>query len=153
MTFEPITKENRESLEALMLAYYQEGEDAETPVETIKDFIAYLFQKLCDGEIAGVMVKNDGPYEGFCLWMKDEAHSEFSEVPGYGTILEIGVKPEARKKGIGREIVRHAEAQMRKQGAASFYVSAYGPSEAFWERCSYYRSERTAKNGLPIFVK
>lgn len=151
--YERITKENYGCFEALMIEYYREGEDADTPIEAIKDFIGYLFQKLGDGEIEGVMAQNDGSCEGFCLWMKDEAHSEFSEVPGYGTILEIGVRPEARKKGLGQELVRYAQAQMKQQGVTSFYVSAYGPAEPFWERCGYCKTERTAKNGLPIYVK
>ena len=151
--FEPITKENHVSFEALMIAYYQEGEDADTPIETIKDFIDSLYQMIGSGSIDGAMVKHDGQYEGFCLWMKDDAHSDFSEIPGYGTILEIGVSPESRKKGMGIELVQYAEAQMKKAGAEHFYVSAYEPAESFWERCGYEKTERVAQNGLPVFVK
>ena len=150
--FEPITKENHASLEALMIEYYREGEDADTPIETIKGFIDSLYQMI-GRSIDGAMVKHDGQYEGFCLWMKDDSQSNFSEIPGYGTILEIGVRPQFRKKGLGREIVRYAEMQMRETGVESFYVSAYGPAEAFWESCGYQKTERMAENGLPIFVK
>ena len=153
MTFEAITAESRASLEALMIAYYQEGEDADTPIDTIRDFIESLFQMICSGSIAGALLKNDGQYEDFCLWMKDDAQSDFSEIPGYGTILEIGVRPQFRKKGLGREIVRYAEMQMRETGVESFYVSAYGPAETFWESCGYQKTERVAQNGLPVFVK
>ena len=151
--FEPITKENHASLEALMIEYYQEGEDADTPIETIQDFIESLYQMIGSGSIDGAMVKHNGQYEGFCLWMKDEPQSDFSEIPGYGTILEIGVRPQFRKKGLGREIVRYAEMQMRETGVESFYVSAYGPAETFWESCGYQKTERVAQNGLPVFVK
>lgn len=153
MTFEAITAESRASLEALMIAYYQEGEDADTPIDTIRDFIESLFQMICSGSIAGALLKNDGQYEDFCLWMKDDAQSDFSEIPGYGTILEIGVRPESRKKGIGIELVQYAEAQLKKMGTEHFYVSAYGPAESFWERCGYEKTERVAENGLPVFVK
>jgi len=151
--FEPITKENHASLEALMIEYYQEGEDADTPIETIQDFIESLYQMIGSGSIDGAMVKHNGQYEGFCLWMKDDPQSDFSEIPGYGTILEIGVRPQFRKKGLGREIVRYAEMQMRETGVESFYVSAYGPAETFWESCGYQKTERVAQNGLPVFVK
>ncbi len=151
--FEPITKENHASLEALMIEYYQEGEDADTPIETIQDFIESLYQMIGSGSIDGAMVKHGGQYEGFCLWMKDDPQSDFSEIPGYGTILEIGVRPQFRKKGLGREIVRYAEMQMRETGVESFYVSAYGPAETFWESCGYQKTERVAQNGLPVFVK
>ena len=151
--FEPITNENRASFEALMIKYYREGEDADTPIETIKDFIDSLYQMIGSGCIDGAMVNHDGQYEGFCLWMKDDPQSAFSEIPGYGTILEIGVRPQFRKKGLGREIVRYAEMQMRETGVESFYVSAYGPAETFWESCGYQKTERVAQNGLPVFVK
>lgn len=100
--FERITKENYGRFEALMIEYYREGEDADTPIDAIKEFIGYLFQKLGDGEIEGVMAQNDGSCEGFCLWMKDEAHSEFSEVPGYVRSWRSasGRKPE--RKGSGK---------------------------------------------------
>ena len=151
--FKPITKDDHQRFEALMIEYYREGEDADTPIDTIKDFIEILFQMICSGSINGAMWKCDGRYEGFCLWMKDEAQSDFSEIPGYGTILEIGVSSEFRKQGIGIAIVQQAEAQMKKAGVQRFYVSAYGPAESFWERCGYKKTERMAQNGLPIFVK
>lgn len=42
---------------------------------------------------------------------------------------------------------------MRRDGISSFYVSAYGPAEVFWEKCGYVKTEKMASNGLPIFIK
>ena len=87
---------------------------------------------------------------GFVLWNVDSEDSPFSQKPGFGTILEIGVRKNVRRAGIGRKLVNLAEDLMRTD---RFYVCAYGPAQMFWSRLGYEFSGETAENGLPIMVK
>ncbi len=151
--FQSIRKDDYALFQEIMIEYYREGEDAETSIDTVKAFIDSLFRMVCNGEIDGVFSFSDNRCEGFCLWMKDEEQRDFSEMPGCGTILEIGVRRGFRKRGVGTKIVEYAEQQMRKMGVDAFYVSAYGPAEAFWEKCGYEKTEKKASNGLTVFLK
>lgn len=78
---------------------------------------------------------------------------EFAEMPGLGTILEIGLIPSCRASGLGKEFVRYIEENMRKKEVRQCYVSAYGPAQKFWAHCGYVENGRKASNGLPIMVK
>lgn len=133
----------------LMNGYYRDGEDSETPQEEIDAFISYLFELCGDGRISGCIAWENVPV-GFVLWNVDSEDGVFSRKPGYGTILEIGVCPEARGRGIGRILSDFAQSQM---GTDRFYVCAYGPAEKFWEKCGYHFSGELAENGLKIMTK
>ena len=74
----------------------------------------------------------------------------FRELPGFGTILEIGVLAGFRGKGYGKELSAFAESRM---GNVAKYICAYAPAEVFWEKCGYRESGELAENGLKIFVK
>ena len=151
--FSEITRNNYDSFVELLVEYYRDGEDSETDLDTIKGFIDQLFDLVERGKIAGRIVNRGDEFVGMCLWMNDTTEKDFSEMPGYGTILEIGVRKGYREGGFGTQIVKYAEQQMRRDGISSFYVSAYGPAEVFWEKCGYVKTEKMASNGLPIFIK
>lgn len=153
ISFNEITKNNYDLFSNLLVEYYREGEDSETDIDTISGFIDKLFDLVEQGEIAGRIVKSGDDPVGICLWMNDTIDKDFREIPGYGTILEIGVRKKYREGGYGTQIVKYAEQQMRSNGISSFYVSAYGPAETFWEKCGYVKTEKMASNGLPIFIK
>ena len=133
----------------LLNEYYREGEDAKTPQEEIDAFIQYLFDLCCSGQISGAVCMGVEPL-GFILWNVDSEDSPFCNKPGFGTILEIGVRGNARGAGIGRKLVSLAEYRMDTD---RFYVCAYGPAQTFWSRLGYEYSGETAENGLPIMVK
>ncbi len=133
----------------LLNDYYREGEDAATPQEDIDGFLTLLWDLLEKGIISGCILWDKEPL-GFALWQIDSKESPFAQHLGWGTILEIGIVPAHRGKGYGGELVRHAEIAM---DAKQNYVCAYGPAEAFWQRCGYCDSGETAENGLKLFVK
>ena len=133
----------------LLIPYYREGEDADTPIEQLEGFIRYLFGLLETGTISGAVAWEEKPV-GFVLWAMDSEALPFSNKPGFGTILEIGVVPGCRGKGYGKAMTEFAESSMAE---VAKYVCAYGPAEAFWEKCGYRESGETAENGLKIFVK
>lgn len=133
----------------LLNDYFREGADAETPQMEIDAFIRYLYDFCQSGKISGALCMNENPV-GFVLWNLDEEDGTFSNKPGFGTILEIGVSIDVRRGGIGRKLVDLAESRMDTE---RFYVCAYGPAQDFWSNCGYVLTGETAENGLPIMVK
>ncbi len=134
-------------------AYYREGEDADTPQAVIDAFIRLMFGKVANKELRGCFVKDQQEYAGFALWVVDSEDFEFSQMPGLGTILEIGLTPDYRSRGLGKSLVTHIEKVLREQEVTQCYVSAYGPAQKFWLSCGYVANGEVASNGLPIMVK
>jgi ribosomal protein S18 acetylase RimI-like enzyme len=137
----------------LMTDYFRNGEDKDTPQEEIDAFIQLLFDKVTSGGISGRIAEMDQCAAGFVLWMKDTAGCDFSQLPGFGTILEIGITKQYQHKGIGKAMVAFTEKQLTLRGVDGLYVCAYGPAQDFWIKCGYQDSKRLASNGLPIFTK
>ena len=153
MQYAQIRKEDQAIFHSLMDRYYREGEDSQTPQEEIDFFIGLLFGKLCAEEIRGCFARIGERDIGFALWTVDSADFEFSEMPGSGTILEIGLLPEYRGAGFGRALVTVVEENLCRGGAEECYVTAYGPARRFWERCGYKANGRFAAHALPILIK
>ena len=144
--------EAADALHPLLTVYYREGEDADTPAEVLDEFIGYLQALLAEGKLWGSVAFEGDEAAGFVLYAFDGEGYPFSECPGMGTIAEICVSPAYRQRGLGRELVRHAENALR--GAAShMYVCAHASAQAFWERCGYQPTGRLAANGLPLCTK
>lgn len=153
LKFQTISKGCYKDFMSLLTEYYREGEDADTNQTVINEFIARLYELIEQNKICGRLVLQGEVVVGFVLWMLDTAESEFSELPGYGTILEIGVSKENRLKGIGTQIVDYVENLMQKSGIKNFYVSAYEPASVFWEKCKYIKTTNKASNDLFIYKK
>lgn len=152
MTIRSITLADRDEFHRLLNAYYREGEDSDTQQAEIDQFIDLLFGMCIDGKIHGAIACEDAP-AGFVLWAADTEDFDFSNWPGRGTILEIGVEPAFRRRGAGRQLAEYAENRLRENGIDSFYVCAYGPAVSFWQKCGYADSSRIAENGLKIYSK
>ena len=150
---EAISHDNYDVLHTLMTDYYRDGEDKDTSQEEIDAFIKLLFDKVTLGEISGCIADVNHSAVGFVLWMKDTAKGDFSQMPGFGTILEIGVSKQHQHQGIGKAMVAITEKQLTLCGVDGLYVCAYGPAQNFWMICGYQDSQKVASNGLPIFIK
>lgn len=151
--FAEIAEADRGAFFRLLEAYYREGEDADTPQEEMEGFIGLLFSMLLSKRIEGCFLRENGEEIGFALWALDDEDFDFSELPGCGAVLEIGVEKPFRKKGLGAMLVKYAEDRLKEKGAARFYVSAYGPAREFWRRCGYEETGAAASNGLPLMIK
>lgn len=138
---------------ALVNSYYREGEDESTPQGVIDSFIRVLFDKVIRHEIFGCFVKEELKAIGFALWAVDTQDFEYSEMPGWGTILEIGLMPSYRDCGLGKKLVAYIENNLRQNHITQCYVSAYGPAQKFWASCGYAENGAKAGNGLPIMIK
>ncbi len=147
MNYLPIS--DYKTFHGLMTAYYREGEDAQTPQEELDAFVGYLYGLVKDGTISGCVAYDEEPV-GICLWWIDTEELPFSNKPGWGTILEMGLTPACRGKGLGRELADYALNQM---DVSNFYVCAYGPAEAFWKKCGYEDMGEIASNGLKLLVQ
>lgn len=152
MTFQAIGKDNYDTLLDMMVRYYRNAEDADTPIYEIVSFIRYLFDLIQQEKLYGVVAYAPSPV-GFVLWMRDSEALPFSELPGLGSIVEIGIEADVRHQGYGRALVAHAEQNMRLLGVEGFYVSAYGPAEAFWHACGFCDTGHFARNHLPLLAK
>ena len=141
--------ENHDTFHSLMEPYYREGADADTPQEELDAFISYLYGLVQDGTISGCIACAGEPV-GICLWWIDSEELPFSNKPGWGTILEMGLIPVCRGMGWGRELAEYALSQM---DVSNFYVCAYGPAEAFWKKCGYEDVGEIASNGLKLLVQ
>ncbi|MGM9669862.1 MAG: GNAT family N-acetyltransferase [Faecousia sp.] len=153
MDYLEISKNDYDIFHELANAYYREGEDENTPQEEVDSFIRIMFEKVMNREIEGCFAKAESTYIGFSLWTIDTEEFEFSELPGCGTILEIGLIASYRSSGLGREFVFFIEKSLRRKNVKQCYVSAYGPAQKFWSHCGYADNGKKASNGLPIMVK
>lgn len=153
MEYVTIGKQDYEEFHALANSYYREGADENTPQEIIDSFIRLMFDKVINNEISGCFVKDSQKYIGFALWAVDGEGFELSELPGYGTILEIGLIPSCRSRGLGKNLVAYIENSLRRSNIAQCYVCAYGPAQKFWASCGYAKNGVKAGNGLPIMTK
>lgn len=111
--------------------------------------IRYLFDLYKKESISGAIAWEAEPV-GFALWQMDTPDSPFSQRPGWGTILEIGIVPEFRGRGYGYSLVHHVENVVQ---AEKRYVCAYGPAEGFWQKCGYRDSGGFASNDLKLYIK
>ena len=153
MDYIEICEDDYSAFHELANAYYREGEDADTLQEIIDSFVRLMFDKVINNEIYGCFVKDEQKYIGFALWAVDSEKFEFSEIPGFGTILEIGLSPLYCKHGLGEKLVLYVENNLQKKKIAQCYVSAYGPAQKFWANCGYVENGTKASNGLPIMIK
>ena len=153
MNYREITPQDSDQFHRLANAYYREGEDAETPQEEMDAFIRFLFGKVACKEICGYFVVEGDAHVGFALYAVDTPDFAFSQMPGYGTILEIGLIPACRGAGSGKALVSFVECQLAQAGMKQCYVTAYGPAESFWSHCGYKKNGSTGTNGLPIMTK
>ena len=153
MEYIKISENDYSPFHELASAYYREGEDANTAQEVIDSFVRLMFNKVTSNEIYGCLAKEGQKYIGFALWAIDSKSLTFSEMPGFGTILEIGFIPSYRFRENGKALVSYIENCFCQENIKSCYVSAYGPAQKFWRSCGYVENGKLAKNGLSIMLK
>lgn len=150
---EILTSENDAYLKNLLFNYYKDGEDADTPDDIVNDFIKYIVKLIYSNKLNCRILNHEGTYIGFIIWFKDEVGHEFSELPGYWSIAEIGIKKEYRNKHFGIKLVNYVEKNVKGNDAASFYITAYSPFKNFWEKIGFKDIGLKGNNNLPIMVK
>ena len=114
MEFVRISEHDYGEFHRLTNSYYREGKDENPPQEVIDSFVRLMFDKVINNEIYGCFVKDEHKYIGFALWAVDTEDFAFSEMPGFGAILEIGLTPSYRASGLGKNLVAHIETACRQ---------------------------------------
>lgn len=74
---------------------------------------------------------------------------------GYGTVMGFFVKPEHRRKGLGREFFCHIEEILKKDGAPKIYLTPDGVTgEPFWKAVGFTDSGKVdPDNKMHIYIK
>lgn len=74
---------------------------------------------------------------------------------GYGTVMGFFIKPEHRRKGLGREFFYHIERILKKDGASKLYLTPDGVTgEPFWKAMGFTDSRKIdPDNKMPIYIK
>lgn len=151
--FKQINQENFKLFHDFMNDYYRDGEDSDTAQDKIDGFIKKLFDLIQEKSMFGVLAYSDDIFIGIVIWMKDTIDHDFSVIPGYGTIAEIGIIPSMRKKGLGCVLVEYAEKELLRLDIKGIYVIAYGAALNFWQKRGYIENGQIASNGLTILAK
>jgi len=80
----------------------------------------------------------NGVWAGFLYARVDHDNQKGYCRPGWGYILEFYVKPEYRRKGVGREMFRRLEALYRCHGVIRMYLTADPVTgRPFWEALGF----------------
>ena len=149
LTYLPLNRRALTRLHDELIEYYRTSEETD---EALEGFVQTLFTLIRNGKILGNLIADGDNNVGFVLYAADSRESDFSELPGHGTILALQVQESLRRQGIGRQIVRHVENELRSQ-VAGFYVCSLGESQPFWEKCGYAASQEKTTIGEVLFLK
>lgn len=149
----PLSGDTYADFSRMMKAYYQETIPQELPADVIDGYIQNLYRLVLTNDLRGGIAA-DGEVLGFALWEVDASGAVYSELPGYGTILELGIQPEYRGRGYGRQLTEYVQGRLLEEDVIGFYVCADETSREFWEKCGYRNvGGRTASNGLPMLLR
>lgn len=147
-----IGPENRLFLKNLMLDYYRVSDPDES--DAMLEAYADTLLELLDAEVLDCrLALEDSTPIGFTIFTKDRKGTDFTELPGYGTIMELFVLPEYRHKGIGTHMVEEAEALLRQKNILGCYICAHESSAPFWAKLGYADSGEKGTNDLPLWIK
>jgi len=149
LTYLPLNRRALLKLHDGLIEYYRTPEETD---EALEGFVQTLFTLVRNGKILGNLIQSGEEPVGFVLYAADSRDSDFSELPGHGTILALQVEAPLRRQGIGSQIVRHVENELRGK-VAGFYVCSLGESRPFWEACGYRESKEKATTGEILFLK
>ena len=149
LTYLPLNRRALSRLHDELIEYYRTPEETD---EALEGFVQTLFTLVRSGKILGNLVQSGDDAVGFVLYAADSRESDFSELPGHGTILALQVQESLRRQGIGSQIVHHVENELRGK-VAGFYVCSLGNSQAFWEKLGYQASQEKATTGEVLFLK
>ena len=149
LTYLPLNRRALLKLHDGLIEYYRTPEETD---EALEGFVQTLFTLVRNGKILGNLIQSGEEPVGFVLYAADSRDSDFSELPGHGTILALQVEASMRRQGIGSQIVRHVENELRGK-VAGFYVCSLGESRPFWEACGYRESKEKATTGEILFLK
>lgn len=152
LTILNMTAENQPALHDLMLDYYRAA-DSESGDMVLDAYVETLLDLVNAQVLDCRLADQDGAALGFAIFTKDRKGTDFTEMPGYGTIMELYVLPEYQRRGIGTQLAQEAEKLLREQDVKGFYICAYEAANGFWEKLGYKDSGEVGTNEQALWIK
>ena len=153
------SKEHFENAKSLWLPFIREVNEHDGITETEEEIIDSLRKRIdiqnsrpdMHFEIAFL---DDMPI-GIAMFAIDTGTVYGLLEAGYGTVMGFFIKPEHRRKGLGREFFCHIEEILKKDGAPKIYLTPDGVTgEPFWKAVGFADSGQTdPDNKMPIYIK
>jgi ribosomal protein S18 acetylase RimI-like enzyme len=116
--------------EQRMLMFVDAGMAEECAMGQMREnFLSWVRERLDDGRYVGWIAEDDGrAVGGAALWIMDWPPMFLDPEPQRGYLLNFYVVPEARRRGVARELLALAvaEAKERRLGVVTLHASKYG---------------------------
>jgi GNAT superfamily N-acetyltransferase len=113
-----------------MLMFVDAGMAEECAMGQMREnFLSWVRERLDDGRYVGWIAEEDGrAVGGAALWIMDWPPMFLDPEPQRGYLLNFYVVPEARRRGVARELLALAvaEAKERRLGVVTLHASKYG---------------------------
>lgn len=144
-------------LNELMLEYISETDlhsGTSTPKEIIPKIIKSMIEKIDENRFLQIVLV-DGEPAGFCYAKIDRMGDKGDIRPGWGYIMEFFVRKPHRRRGIGRELVRHCENFFSVRKVKNVWLTADAVTGIpFWKAVGYSDTGEISKeNNQNIFIK
>lgn len=135
----------------LFKAYYAElgcDDDAEHILDE------YVVPDVKAGLVRAELLDDENGACGFILYQTDAIDNEWCRKEGWGDIREIYIRPNRRRKGLGKFLLYTAEMKLSESGTTKAYALPAESSEKFFSACGYSDSGETdCELDCPVFIK
>lgn len=101
------------------------------------------------------IVKKNEKCLGFIIYQIDQEESDWKERIGSGFIREFYIEKKFRNKGLGSQLLHHAEQNLKELGAKEIYLTSQEKDETkiFYIKNGYSTNHNRAKNNKEYFEK
>lgn len=157
ISVEKTSKNHYELLEKMMLEYIAEldmHQNNKTPNEIVLKVTKSMIDKLDENRILQLVLDN-GNVVGFYYAKIDRIGDKGLIYPNCGYIMEFFVRPDYRRKGIGRAMAAACENQLAEKDVPKIWLTADSVTGIpFWLACGYCDSgEISYENNQKILIK
>lgn len=157
ISVEKTNKKHYELLKKMMLEYVAEldiHQNTKTPNEIVLKVTKSMIDKLDENRILQIIFDNEDTV-GFYYAKIDLVGDKGLIFPNCGYIMEFFVRPDYRRKGIGRTMATVCENQLAENGVLKIWLTADSVTGIpFWLACGYCDSgEISYENNQKILIK
>lgn len=142
LTFELLNDDNKEAFFALL-------EECDVAQERIRELYALTMADKVRARLCRLGAKPIG----FITYMRDVEDAPFSQLPGHGTILNVGLTEAMRGQALSDKLIAYAEDDLRLSRVDGLYVTATKELIPFWQKHGYEKTNRLSTDYLPLLVK
>jgi len=123
--------------------------------DAIEKYVDNIYHLLENGKLLGSIAYDENIPVGIVIYRIDREKEEtsYSVLPGYGSIVNIGLIDAYRHRGLGNEIVAYVESVLKEKGVKNMYVCSSGPSDKFWKENKFSFNGKASPSGQSILEK